>query len=242
YFFTCVEKHSDSADFSRKGDAEALYWSLCEKSSRLPYDSMLAAMNSLDNHDHSRFVTRTGGHVARMTCENAAELAADVDLGLYRMAVCFQFTWPGAPCIYYGDETGLPGFTDPDNRRTFPWGKENWELIEFYRQMAALHKRFACLRTGSVHLLRFDSGIAAFARTLGDETVLTVINMGDIADCELDLACLGIEDGAAVREFGTDAAGYTIGHIDVPVCGGKLQLQMKEKSAIVLSVQEAQAK
>ena len=239
WFFTGVEKHSDSAEPGLKGDAEALYWSLCEKSSRLPYDSLLAAMNSLDNHDHSRFVTRIGGHVGRITCENAEEMAECTDLGILRMAVCFQYTWPGAPCIYYGDETGLPGFTDPDNRRTFPWGKENWELIEFYRQAAALHKRFACLRTGSVHLLKFDSGVVAFARTLGSETVLTVINMGERTDCELDMTGLGIEKGAATREFATDGTGYTIGHVTAPIHDGKLQLDLQEKSALVFSVQEA---
>ena len=239
WFFTGVEKHSDSAEPARKGDAEAFYWSLCEKSSRLPFDSLLAAMNSLDNHDHSRFVTRTGGHVGRLTSENAAELSACADLALLRMAVCFQYTWPGAPCIYYGDETALPGFTDPDNRRTFPWGKENWEMIEFYRQAAALRKRFACLRTGSVYLLKFDSSIAAFARSLGDETVLTIINMGEKTDCGLTLTGLGIGDGSATREFATDGNGYTIGPVSVPILQGCLQMELAEKSAIVLSVREA---
>ena len=239
WFFTGVEKHSDGAEPARKGDAEAFYWSLCEKSSRLPYDSLLAAMNALDNHDHSRFVTRTGGHVGRLTSENAEELSACADLALLRMAVCFQYTWPGAPCVYYGDETGLPGFTDPDNRRTFPWGKENWELIEFYRQAAALRGRHACLRTGSVYLLRFDSGIAAFARTLGDETVLTVINMGGSGECEIGLTGLGVEEGSALMEFAADGAGYTIGHVSLPIRQGCLRIELKEKSAVVLSVQEA---
>ncbi|MBO4288734.1 MAG: glycoside hydrolase family 13 protein [Lachnospiraceae bacterium] len=238
WFFTGVEKHSDHAEPGLKGDAEAFYWALCEKSSRLPFDSMLAAMNSLDNHDHSRFITRTGGHVGRITSENAREMADCADLALVRMAVCFQFTWPGAPCIYYGDETGLPGFTDPDDRRTFPWGKENWELIEYYRQAAALRKRFACLRTGSVHMLKFDSGIAAFARSLGEETTLTAVNMGGPAEFELDLAGLGMETGFAVREFAADGAGYTIGHVSFPVREGTLRLQMREKSAIVLSLRE----
>ena len=239
YFFTGVEKHSDGAEPDKKGDAEAFYWALCEKSSRLPHDSLLAAMNALDNHDHSRFITRTGGHVGRITCENAEERSACADLALLRLAVCFQYTWPGAPCIYYGDETGLPGFTDPDDRRTFPWGKENWELIEFYRQAAALRKRFACLRTGSVHMVRFDSGIAAFARTLGEETVLTVINMGEETDCELDVTGLGMVQGCAAREFAADGSGYTIGAASEPVEDSRLLLKMKEKSAVVLSLKEA---
>lgn len=52
-----------------------------------------------------------------------------------REAVVMQMTWPGAPTVYYGDEAGVCGFTDPDNRRTYPWGHEDQELIAFHREM-----------------------------------------------------------------------------------------------------------
>ena len=52
-----------------------------------------------------------------------------------REAVAVQMTWVGAPTVYYGDEAGVCGFTDPDSRRTYPWGQENRELVEFHKEM-----------------------------------------------------------------------------------------------------------
>ena len=52
-----------------------------------------------------------------------------VSLAVMREAIIMQMTWPGALTLYYGDEAGLCGFTDPDNRRTYPWGRENRDLI-----------------------------------------------------------------------------------------------------------------
>ena len=54
----------------------------------------------------------------------------DINKAVFREAVVMQMTWPGAPTIYYGDEAGLCGFTDPDNRRTYPWGREDRELTK----------------------------------------------------------------------------------------------------------------
>ena len=53
-----------------------------------------------------------------------------------------QMTLPGAPTVYYGDEAGLTGWTDPDNRRTYPWGRENVDLIEFYKKAIKFHKKY----------------------------------------------------------------------------------------------------
>ena len=239
FFFTGVDKHSDYAAPEKKGDAALFYKELREKSARLPFASLLAAMNALDNHDHSRFITRTSGLTGRLTDADAAEKEACADPALLRLAVCFQFTWPGAPCIYYGDETALPGFTDPDNRRPYPWGHENWEMIEFYRQAALLRKRHACLRTGSVYPLYFADGVAAFARTLEEETVLTVINLGPETTLALDVAGLGLENGTAEREFGVRDGSYCIGSDAIPVEDACLCLVAKEKSAAVFVLRKA---
>ena len=67
-----------------------------------------------------------------------------------REAVVIQMTWPGAPTLYYGDEAGVCGWTDPDSRRTYPWGKEDLELIEFHRYMTGIHKRIPALRKGAL--------------------------------------------------------------------------------------------
>ena len=55
-------------------------------------------------------------------------------MAVMREAVVMQMTWPGAPTVYYGDEAGVCGFTDPDNRRTYPWGHEDQELIRHFTE------------------------------------------------------------------------------------------------------------
>ena len=67
-----------------------------------------------------------------------------------REAVIMQMTWVGAPTVYYGDEAGVCGFTDPDNRRTYPWGHENHKLIAFHKDIIRIHKESEALRYGSL--------------------------------------------------------------------------------------------
>ena len=81
----------------------------------------MTAMNELSNHDHSRFLTRTNHKVGRVAHLGSEAAGQDINKAVFREAVVMQMTWPGAPTIYYGDEAGLCGFTDPDNRRTYPW-------------------------------------------------------------------------------------------------------------------------
>ena len=99
---------------------------------------MFISMNELSNHDHSRFLTRTNHKVGRI--ETLGPLAAEenVDMAVFREAIVMQMTWPGAPTVYYGDEAGVCGFTDPDNRRTYPWGHEDQDLIDSLQARLAL--------------------------------------------------------------------------------------------------------
>ncbi len=73
-----------------------------------------------------------------------------VNKAVMREAVVMQMTWVGAPTVYYGDEAGVCGFTDPDNRRTYPWGHEDQELIAFHKEAIRIHKEHPALKTGSL--------------------------------------------------------------------------------------------
>ena len=93
--------------------------------SRMQPNSILTAMNELSNRDHSRFLTRTNGVVGRIG--TAGPEAADRGVGLRDAGGRDdQMTWPGAPTVYYGDEAGVCGWTDPDSRRTYPRGRGTW--------------------------------------------------------------------------------------------------------------------
>src|SRR5699024_9841797 len=93
-----------------------------------------------------------------------------------RIAVTVQMTWIGSPTIYYGDEAGLCGFTDPDNRRTYPWGKENKGLLEFHKEMIRIHKTEKPLRKGSIKLLKAEKNFLAYARFQGEEQIIVILN------------------------------------------------------------------
>lgn len=91
-------------------------------------------------------------------------------------AVAVQMTWVGAPTVYYGDEAGVCGFTDPDSRRTYPWGNENQRLMEFHREMIRIHKTECPLRTGSLRMLYWENDVLAYGRFLDDEQVVVILN------------------------------------------------------------------
>ncbi len=164
FFLTGMEKHSDYRRDDLYQNGPAFFQGMAEAMSRLPTPSMQCAMNELSNHDHSRFLTRTNGRVGRLESAGSAAAGEGVRMGVFREAVVMQMTWPGAPTIYYGDEAGQLGWTDPDNRRTYPWGHEDKGLIELHRALTHLRRELPVLRQGSVQPLCAGDGYIAYAR------------------------------------------------------------------------------
>ena len=159
WFFTGMEKHSDEFRGDLLGNEQAFSGAMRHHMASFLAPSLQVAMNELSNHDHSRFLTRTNhkaGRVANLGYEAASQ---DINVSVMREAVVMQMTWPGAPTIYYGDEAGVCGFTDPDNRRTYPWGEENQDLIAFHKEMIRIHKAYPVLTHGSLKFLEPCAGI-----------------------------------------------------------------------------------
>ena len=176
WFFTGMEKHSDYKDEHLYGNAESFLWSMRLNMARLSGPSLLTSMNELSNHDHSRFLTRTN-RVAGRTGQFSFDAASEgVKPAVMREAVVFQMTWPGAPTIYYGDEAGVCGFTDPDNRRTYPWGHEDREMLRFHKGAIALHRGQEVLRRGSTKILFGSPGTFAFGRFCDSCSIIIAFN------------------------------------------------------------------
>lgn len=131
WFLTGMEKHSDEYKDYMLGNIENYENTMTHYMASFATSSLQCAMNQLSNHDHSRFLTRTNHKVGRAANLGTQAASEGVNKGIMKEAVVIQMTWPGAPTLYYGDEAGLCGFTDPDNRRTYPWGKEDKVLIRF---------------------------------------------------------------------------------------------------------------
>lgn len=176
WFLTGMEKHSDEMREELLGNADHFIGAMLHHMSNIPTSSLQVSMNELSNHDHSRFLTRTNHVVGRVA--NLGPKAAEeyVNEAVMREAVVMQMTWVGAPTVYYGDEAGVCGFTDPDNRRTYPWGNENQQLVEFHRDMIRIHKENKVFKTGSIKILCGMENVVSYARFTGEQQIVVVIN------------------------------------------------------------------
>ncbi|MBQ5950803.1 MAG: glycoside hydrolase family 13 protein [Lachnospiraceae bacterium] len=236
FFLTGMEKHSDHAYPDQAGDASRFFYAMRRGMARFQNGSLLSAMNELSNHDHSRFMTRTNGRVGRLAVDGAEAASQGVRPTVFRLGVLMQFTWPGAPTIYYGDEAGLCGFTDPDSRRPYPWGSEDMDLIEYHRYLGILHRRHKALRTGSLIPLVAEQGMIAYARTLREEAVIVAVNQsGNPQTAWVPAWLAGVEDGMTLeRVLYTNPAGYDVGRTPVRVKDGYAALDLKPESGMIL--------
>jgi len=196
FFLTGMEKHSDSRRDDLYRNGSAFFDNLELNMARFDRASLMCAMNELSNHDHSRFLTRTNRVVGRTRVLGAAAAREGVDLAVFRSAVLVQMTLPGAPTVYYGDEAGQVGWTDPDNRRTYPWGSEDIGLIDLHRALASLRNDCSVLRSGSFLPLGAGDGWIAYSR-FGDRGIAVVVcNCGDDdIDLVLRVRNVGADDG-----------------------------------------------
>ncbi len=241
YFLTGMEKHSDSRrdDLYQRG--MRFFETMFEAMSRMPTPSVYCAMDELDNHDHSRFLTRTNGRTGRLETAGGAAADEGVRPEVFREATVIQMTWPGAPTIYYGDEAGLAGWTDPDNRRTYPWGHEDSEMMDFFRALTRLRASLPVLREGSVKPLCAGYGFIAYARFDADSAVIVACNNTERPmRLDLPLRDIGILDGKTLltrfitTKQGFEGKGAPAGIVE----GGILRLEAPPHSAAILAPQD----
>lgn len=236
WFLTGMEKHSDEYNENMYGNGESFFHSMFYHMSKMQTQSVQTSMNELSNHDHSRFLNRTNRKVGRIGTAGPEAAGIGVHMGIFREGVLIQMTWPGAPTIYYGDEAGVCGWTDPDNRRTYPWGKENFELIEFHRYMIALHKRCPALRKGSIKQLAAGHQFISYGRFLGNNCCVVAINNREEArEVKIPVWEIGIEDkDRLTRVMETNTEGYNAGFLIYEVKDGFVTLNMGPYTGILL--------
>jgi len=147
-----------------------------------PEDAYFTLMNLLGSHDTERLLwaLTPGSETTADKENNPANLAAGQRR--QQIAALIQFTMPGAPTIYYGDEVGLTGDDDPDDRRTFPWidteGKANYNTMRIYRTLAILRNKFPALTAGDLRILLADndSETVVYGRKTTSQAALVAIN------------------------------------------------------------------
>ncbi len=210
FFLTGLEKHSDYRRDDLYQNGTAFFELMHETMSRMPLQSLQCAMNELSNHDHSRFMTRTHGRPGRLPEATSEDASKGIRPEVFREAVVLQMTWPGAPTIYYGDEAGQVGWTDPDNRRTYPWGHEDQGLIDLHCALTALRRELPVLRRGSIKQLCAGEGYIAYARFDENSNVIVVCNNSDDPQVfVLPLCDLGIANGTQIiQRFAATENGF----------------------------------
>lgn len=236
WFLTGMEKHSDEFRVDLLGNADNFKRAMKHHMSRMMTPSQQAAMNQLSNHDHSRFLTRTNHKVGRVGKLGSKAAEENINVAVMREAIVVQMTWVGAPTLYYADEAGVCGFTDPDNRRTYPWGHEDKELISFYREMIRIHKNYVSLKKGSLRILKTDYALLSYGRFLEDEQIIVVLNNADkLREVKIPVWKAEVEDGTMMaRLMYSYDGGYTREFDEYKVVDGNLTLMMGKYSAIVL--------
>ncbi len=243
WFLTGMEKHSDDHREDLLGNADSFVSMMQYFGAAFAMPSALTSMNELSNHDHSRFLTRTNRKVGRMNSLGAQAANEDVNKAVFREAVVLQMTWPGAPTVYYGDEAGVCGFTDPDNRRTYPWGREDHRLIEFHRQAIAMHKKHPEFKRGSLKWLASDYNFISYGRfTASNHSVVLLNNNDHEITRVISVWELGIPFESEMKcLLFTGEKGFRTDGERIPVEAGKIRVVMPKTSAMVLQhVSEAE--
>ena len=236
WFLTGMEKHSDEMRMELLGNGDNLVGAITHHMSNMLTPSLQTAMNELSNHDHSRFLTRTNHMVGRVETLGSKAAEEYVNPAVMREAVAIQMTWVGAPTIYYGDEAGVCGFTDPDNRRTYPWGKEDQELLGFHKEMIRIHKEHPALRTGSLNILAWKENIFSFARFNQEEQIVVIINnRSELAEVTVPVWRAEVPvKGRMKRLMYSYEDGYTTAYEEYLVQDGEVVVNMGAYSALII--------
>ena len=242
WFLTGVEKHSDEFRGDFVGNPDFFWQSMRYYMSYFNENSLEVAMNELSNHDHSRFLTRTNRRVGRTHTLGAEAANENINKDLFREAVVFQMTWPGAPTIYYGDEAGVCGWTDPDSRRTYPWGHEDQQLIAFHRDVIRIHKNSEALMKGSLIKLHGENKCIAFGRFTDNEAAAIILNC-DYEDKTINLHVrhMGVLNNRVMtRVLQTREGGYDIEDRKYMTQNNMLSIVMPKMSAAIYIYKKSQ--
>lgn len=170
----------DILNYVRCGDSDRLNNTVGFVINNYPKHAVDSLMNVLDNHDTARLMTVLGdnGNVASKDDKATATVKnKDEAKLLVKLAAALQYTLPGVPCVYYGDEVGMEGFEDPFNRRCYPWGEGDKDLLKWYKKLGAVRtNEREIFAHGHYCGVDTEHGVMFFKRKAGDEVVYVVVN------------------------------------------------------------------
>lgn len=169
-------------DFIRDANAGLFASRVMSIVENYPKEVLDVLMNHLSTHDTMRAITALAGENCAyrdrkwQSTHSLDEREYHYGMKLLMAASAMQFALPGVPTIYYGDEAGMQGYKDPFNRRCYPWGKENGELVEWYKKLGKIRNENRVFKDGRFEILSAVAGCVAFSRKNDDEAILVISN------------------------------------------------------------------
>jgi 4-alpha-glucanotransferase len=171
--------------FTGRTDAFVLKDELLFQREAMPKPFYEALLNLLGSHDTERALSVlcgfTGENLSRerQACFDPPEQSVIIGKKRMKLAVLIQFSMPGVPCIYYADEAGTQGLYDPFNRGTYPWGKEDEDLLGFYRLISKKRGESPALSRGLCAFAALSRDVFLTVREYGRESVISAVNRGE---------------------------------------------------------------
>ncbi len=169
-------------NFIKTGNSKNLIDTVMGICENYPPDSIKTLMNHIGTHDTARILTTLGksdGYIGDRYCQANQSLSpAEYELAVRRLklATLIQFTLPGIPSIFYGDEAGIEGYGDPFCRATYPWGKENNELLTHYKYLGNIRKNLECFKNESFIPYHNDIGVLSYIRESENDALFLAVN------------------------------------------------------------------
>ncbi|MCL2046728.1 MAG: glycoside hydrolase family 13 protein [Oscillospiraceae bacterium] len=168
----------------KEGNVEQLAATMATLCRNYPEYVLHSLMTVVGSHDTARILTVLSDvpipsnkvDMEHFSLDDASLALAKQRL---KLASVLQFTLPGVPCIYYGDEAGMEGCIDPFNRRGYPWGHEDEDLLFWYKNLSCIRKSSPSFANGAYKLVEARAGLFAFTRGEGKEQILIGVNTTD---------------------------------------------------------------
>lgn len=171
-------------DFVKNGNSEHLIETVLDICENYPKPALNTLMNHIGTHDTPRILTVLGKNEFRPDREWQSKQSLnqhEYSLAVKRLKIAsaVQYTLPGVPSLYYGDEAGMQGYGDPFCRATYPWGTENADLLNHYKFLGSVRRKFDCLKDGDFYCVTCGDGYAAYTRNGNTDSLFFAANTTD---------------------------------------------------------------